>query len=93
MHGQHDHASVTPLGLQPSEHLQAIQPGHRDVGDDDIGAQASRVIEKPGSVADGSHHVEPVLQQGDEAVDDDRVIVGNQHGGAALGLFHNVELY
>lgn len=88
MHGQHDHAGITPLLLQPSKHLQAIQPWHRHIGDDDVGAQANRVGEQPGAVADGSDDVELVLQEGHETVDDDRVIVGNQHGGAALGLFH-----
>ena len=84
MHRQHDDLAVEALGLQTSEHVEAREPRHREVGDDDVGAKPRGSVNQPLAVPYRAHHLEAGLAQDSrQPVGDNRVIVGQEHGGAA----------
>ena len=69
---------VAALRFQLAHGVESAQLGHGDVGDDHVRAKAGRLGDQSGAVGHGTDHVELVLQQADQAIGDNRVIVGKQ---------------
>ena len=77
VYGEQDDSRITPATLSAPQGVHPAHARHRNVGDDDSGF-SDRLVHQPVSIADGTDDVEPVFQQGHEAVHDDRVIVGDE---------------
>ena len=84
VHRQHDDFAVEALGFQTSEHVEAREPWHREVGDDDVGAKPRGGVDQTLAVANRADHLEVGLSQySRQAVGDNRVIVSQEDGGSA----------
>ena len=84
MHRQHDHLAVDPLALETTEHVEAAEARHREVGDDDVRAKPYGGVDEALAIADGADDVKVrLLQDSREAIGDNPVVVGEEDGGAS----------
>src|SRR5438552_8727314 len=80
IHGEDQHARLRTFLDNAPRRLHAVELRHGDVHDDDVRSQAQRLGDRLAAVGrDGNHLKVASLEQGAEAVPDDRVIVGKQH--------------
>ena len=69
--------------------LDAVEQGHADVGDDDVGTQRTRRIDHPLSVFDDANQFEVAGEDALESFHHDPVIVGEHDSrDASRGLLH-----
>ena len=83
VHGQEDHLGGDRLRPEPAQRLEPAHARHGQVGHDDIGPELARGLDQPGAVGHGSDEGELIAQKARESLQDDRVVVGEQHGRAA----------
>ena len=83
VHRQHDDFAVNTLDFQVAQHIEAAEPGHREVGDDHVGSKPLGRLDEEVSVADRADDVEIVLsEQSGQALRDEHVVVGEKDGVA-----------
>jgi len=84
VHREHQHLALDAFLFQPDQHVETAQPGHRQIGDDQIRPQANGGVEQLLTVADRADDIEVVaFEQADEALFDNGVVIGDQNGVSA----------
>ena len=79
VHGQHDHRRLGEAPAEPAGRLEAVEPGHRDIGHDDVRPLSHRRLEGRSAVADDGDHLAARLEELADARGDQPVVVGQQH--------------
>jgi hypothetical protein len=76
-HHQHHHRGI--VRLHPLRHLDAVEPVHLEVGDDDIGALHLEAGDALEAVAEAEHVVARLLERDERALPQRVVVVDDQH--------------
>src|ERR1019366_2172529 len=78
--GEDDHLCLGVVGADPSQGFDAVDIGHLNVHEDDVGFRLPRLRDRLGAIGRSGHHADVVLylQHGAEAVEHHGVIVGHQ---------------
>ena len=76
---------ATPRFLSRSIASSPLREGMFQIRDDDVGAKAFRCLDECRAICDGRNHIEAAAEQLDQALRNNRVIVGDQNAGAARG--------
>ena len=59
--------------------IDATHTGHRDVGDDNVGALAADFLHQAQAIVDLSDEICDIVNKAGEAFGDDRMIISEQH--------------
>ena len=68
---------ATPRFLRRSSASSPLSGRHVQIRDDDIGAKALRCLDQCRAIGDSRNHLEAAAEQCDEALRNNRVIVGD----------------
>ena len=83
MHGQDDGVGLdTPLGHQ-AQHVQSADIRHREIQQDDIGAEVDNGVDRHATVDDDADDVEAIAEEPDQALGHHHVVLDNQHAPQA----------
>jgi hypothetical protein len=86
VHGEEDHLGGN---LVRSESVQGLEPahaGHGEVGHDDVWPELAGRVDQPRPVGHRPRERELALEEGDESLEQNRVVVGEQHRRAGHEL-------
>jgi hypothetical protein len=82
MHGEHHGDRVVVFRADPLQRIEAVQPRHREVDDDEIGSELFDESEELLAIAGEADDVELGLEELLDPREDDRVVVGENGSGA-----------
>ena len=80
---QADDGHVRAAAADPRGRLQPRHPRHPDVDDEHVGVQRGLRGDELRAVGDGADHDKLARQEGDDAIQQCLMIVGDEHAGAA----------